>query len=84
MTEDTLNPPMADADAQRRTELHAEGEKLGLKFDKRFSIKRMEDMIADKRARPRRRLSCHKQPKLVRACRNWPLSWPPCAVRMKR
>lgn len=49
MTEDTLNPPMADADAQRRAELHAEGEKLGLKFDKRFSIKRMEDMIADKK-----------------------------------
>ena len=52
MTEDTLNPPMADADAQRRTELHAEGEKLGLKFDKRFSIKRMEDLIAEKKGEP--------------------------------
>ena len=49
MTDETLTPPVADAEAVRKAELTAEGERLGLKFDKRFSVKRMEDMIAEKK-----------------------------------
>lgn len=49
MTDETLNPPVADADAQRKAELMAEGERHGLKFDKRYSVKRMEDLLAEKK-----------------------------------
>ncbi len=52
MTDETLTPPVADAEAARKAELTAEGEKLGLKFDKRFSVKRMEDLIAEKKGEP--------------------------------
>lgn len=48
MTDDMLTPPPADTDAQRRDYLMAECAKLGIKTDRRFSIRRMEDLIAEK------------------------------------
>jgi hypothetical protein len=50
MTDETLNPSQTDADAQaKRTALETEAAELGLKVDKRFSDKRIADMIAEKR-----------------------------------
>jgi hypothetical protein len=48
MTEATTLAPPADPEAERKAELMAEGARLGLKFDKRYSAKRMEDLIAEK------------------------------------
>lgn len=50
MTDDMLTPPSADTEAQRREELMAECARLGIKTDRRFSIRRMEDLIAEKTA----------------------------------
>jgi hypothetical protein len=50
MTTDTLNPPQADTEADRKAALKAEGEKLGIKFHPRHSAQRMADMIAEHRA----------------------------------
>jgi len=50
MTDDMLTPHSADTEAQRREELMAECARLGIKTDRRFSIRRMEDLIAAKLA----------------------------------
>jgi len=50
MTDETPNPPQADADAderQRKLVLKGEMEKRGLKTHPRFSEERMKDMIAE-------------------------------------
>lgn len=51
MTTETLNPPMADADAPnelaRKQVLKAEMEKRGLKSHPRYGEQRMQDMIAE-------------------------------------
>ena len=50
MTEDTLNPSVTDTDAAaKRAALEAEATRLDIKFDKRFSDKRLGDMIAEKK-----------------------------------
>lgn len=50
MTDETPNPSQTDADAQAaRAALEAEAAELGLKVDKRFSDKRIADMIAEKK-----------------------------------
>lgn len=50
MTTETLNPPVADTEAERKAVLKAEGEKLGIKFHPRHSAQRMADMIAEHKA----------------------------------
>jgi len=58
MTDETLNPPMADADAnEKRRLLEVEATRLEIKFDKRFSDKRLADMIAEKGGESERPLS---------------------------
>lgn len=50
MTEETPNPQQADADAtEKRRLLEAEATRLEIKFDKRYSDKRLADMIAEKK-----------------------------------
>jgi len=49
MTDETLNPSLTDADAtEKRRLLEAEATRLDIKFDKRFSDKRIADLIAEK------------------------------------
>lgn len=50
MTTETLTPPMADTEADRKAALKAEGERLGIKFHPRHSAQRMADMIAEHKA----------------------------------
>jgi hypothetical protein len=50
MSEEMLTPPVADTEAVRRDELMAKCAELGIRTDRRFSIKRMEDLIAEKTA----------------------------------
>jgi len=48
MTDETPNPPMADADAiNKRATLEADATQRQIKFDKRYSDKRLADMIAE-------------------------------------
>jgi hypothetical protein len=48
MTTDTLTPPVADADAaEKRRQLETEAAQRQIKFDKRYSDKRLADMIAE-------------------------------------
>ena len=48
MTEDALTPPMADTDAAaKRAALEAEAARREIKVDKRFSDKRISDLIAE-------------------------------------
>lgn len=48
MIDETLNPPMADTDAvTKRAALEAEAAKRSIKVDKRFSDKRISDLIAE-------------------------------------
>lgn len=50
MIDETLTPPMADTEAERKAALKAEGEKLGIKFHPRHSAQRMADMIEEHKA----------------------------------
>lgn len=52
MTDQMLTTAPAEAEADRKTALIAEGEKLGLKLDKRYSVERMEAKIAEAKAGP--------------------------------
>ena len=48
MTEDTLNPSVTDTDAAaKRAQIELAATERGIKFDKRFSDKRLGDMIAE-------------------------------------
>lgn len=48
MTEDTLNPSVTDTDAAaKRAQIELGATERGIKFDKRFSDKRLSDMIAE-------------------------------------